>query len=701
MDESPGSRLQRESAAAWTSSTDGPSFLRQIVPADSSSDAADSANGAADTSSATSASVSPSPETKQSSATADSSDTATSPGKGTKSENKQSDPKPLQQQPPQQPEEQPQQQQAASFGQVLPTQGDLASLPDCTRQLAAFPKLNRSDEAVRRFACIADTYLHPWMGSSLVKKGGVGGAAEEEGPRGIISQAMLQYMASEPGFMSCSGHIRIIDGQVYFRYGGFHYQWDRLHRFVQSVKLIQAAIRHYSLLALRAEFFLSTCDLPKSFDSSLSGIFGGRPIFSTEWLPGTLDIIVPDPLDLSESYQAGKDAKTPWEQKASRAVFRGGFTNFKLGPDHRWRVSPRYRLHRSDSLHARPRPPTPAHARPYPPMPCPTPFPAHTFHLSSGFACFLVFPLALNRRTFSHAVLFPPALALSLASPTLTVPSHGCLFHIALNSFVQLWMNEWVVWWAGADCTRGRMTDARPDLLDARVMRLLVDDKTRNMAMGDGLSEAAKMEKAESQRFKYEIVVDGGAGSCRTCGVLGSDQAMIRQDTPFAQFYQPLLQPWRHFIPTDHFFGDLFDRVEWARQHDTQVRRMIVNSHRVAKWGCSLEGRKLYWAVLLVKYAAQALEDPSAVTRPDVVSTCPAPPAKDRMRPAQEESEIVRPEAGWPPVCADKDVARVKQPPCTFFCVKGPMPRNRQVWLNADLFDSVDFVGPHVADMDE
>ncbi|CAI5947383.1 unnamed protein product [Closterium sp. NIES-64] len=650
MDESPGSRLQRESAAAWTSSTDGPSFLRQIVPADSSSDAADSANGAADTSSATSASVSPSPETKQSSATADSSDTATSPGKGTKSENKQSDPKPLQQQPPQQPEEQPQQQQAASFGQVLPTQGDLASLPDCTRQLAAFPKLNRSDEAVRRFACIADTYLHPWMGSSLVKKGGVGGAAEEEGPRGIISQAMLQYVASEPGasdhiriidgqvyfrhafqdFMSCSGHIRIIDGQVYFRYGGFHYQWDRLHRFVQSVKLIQAAIRHYSLLALRAEFFLSTCDLPKSFDSSLSGIFGGRPIFSTEWLPGTLDIIVPDPLDLSESYQAGKDAKV-----------RGGRQGSVL-------------------VHCEVMCQSAGAAAPC--LPHCSPF------ASLSLRATLLSPDPLGAEGEQGGV-------------------QGRLHQLQAGPRPPL---------ARADCTRGRMTDARPDLLDARVMRLLVDDKTRNMAMGDGLSEAAKMEKAESQRFKYEVVVDGGAGSCRTCGVLGSDQ-----DTPFAQFYQPLLQPWRHFIPTDHFFGDLFDRVEWARQHDTQVRHMIANAHRVAKWGCSLEGRKLYWAVLLVKYAAQALEDPSAVTRPDVVSTCPAPPAKDRMRPAQEESEIVRPEAGWPPVCADKDVARVKQPPCTFFCVKGPMPRNRQVWLNADLFDSVDFVGPHVADMDE
>ncbi|CAI5473088.1 unnamed protein product [Closterium sp. Yama58-4] len=596
MDESPGSRLQRESAAAWTASSNGPSFLRQTVPADSTNDAADSSsgaadsstptagssNGAADSSSAASASLPPPPNSKQ--------PPATSPGKSTSSENKQANSQPPQQQP--QLQQQPPQQQAVPFGQVLPTQGDLASLPDCTRQLAAFPKLNRSDEAVRRFACIADTYLHPWMGSSLptASPSGKTNSPHLNSPSLFPSLPTLGPHATYQ-FMSCSGHIRIIDGQVFFRYGGFHYQWDRLHRFVQSVKLIQAAIRHYSLLALRAEFFLSTCDLPKSFDSSLSGIFGGRPIFSTEWLPGTLDIIVPDPLDLSASYQAGKDAKTPWEQKASKAVFRGGFTNFKLGPDHRWRVSPRYRLH--------------------------------------------------------------------------------------------------------------RMTDVRPDLLDARVMRLLVDDKTRSMAMGDGLSEAAKMEKAESQRFKYEVVVDGGAGSCRTCGVLGSDQAMIRQDTPFAQFYQPLLQPWRHFIPTDHFFGDLFDRVEWARHHDQQVRHMIANAHRVARLGCSLEGRTLYWAVLLVKYAAQALEDPSAVTRPDVVSTCPAPPARERMRPAQEESEIVRPEAGWPPVCADKDVARVKQPPCTFFCVKGPMPRNRQVWLNADLFDSVDFVGPHVADMEE
>ncbi|GJP74137.1 hypothetical protein CLOP_g4766 [Closterium sp. NIES-67] len=519
MDESPGSRLQRESAAAWTPSTNLPSFLQQSVPADSSSDVADASprqsNGAT---SRTDPELAV-PADSASKAAASSSSSSTSPSTESTQSNGavKNDPSPYQQ-----------------------------------------PGLQQPNQ-------------HP--------------------PPPQQQQQQQQWQPEPFGqFMSCSGHIRIIDGKVFFRYGGFHYQWDRLHRFVQSVKLIQAALHQYGLHRLRAEFFLSTCDLPKSFDSSLSGMFGGRPIFSTEWLPGTLDIIVPDPLDLSEDYQAGKDAKTPWESKASKAVFRGGFTNFKLGPDHRWRVSPRYRLH--------------------------------------------------------------------------------------------------------------RMTDLRPDLLDARVMRLLVDDKTRNMAMNDGLSEAPKMGKAESQRFKYEVVVDGGAGSCRTCGVLGSDQAMIRQDTPFAQFYQPLLHPWRHFIPTDHFFGDLFDRVEWARKHDKQVQHIIANAHRVARWGCSLEGRTLYWAILLVKYSTQALEDPSAVQPPERVSTCPAPPDKARMRPTQDESDRETPDPAWPPVCADKDVARVRQPLCTFFCVKGPMPRNRQIWLSADLFDSVDFVGPHLADME-
>lgn len=61
---------------------------------------------------------------------------------------------------------------------------------------------------------------------------------------------------------------------------------------------------HYNLTTLRAEFFLNTRDIPLSFDSSIEARGGGYPVFSVEKSVGSLDILYPDPIDLSESYAA-------------------------------------------------------------------------------------------------------------------------------------------------------------------------------------------------------------------------------------------------------------------------------------------------------------------------------------------------------------------------------------------------------------
>ena len=53
----------------------------------------------------------------------------------------------------------------------------------------------------------------------------------------------LSPLISPPQFMSCCGHVRIVDGLVYFRYGGFFVHWYRLLRFVQAVKAIKVG-RH-------------------------------------------------------------------------------------------------------------------------------------------------------------------------------------------------------------------------------------------------------------------------------------------------------------------------------------------------------------------------------------------------------------------------------------------------------------------------
>ena len=39
----------------------------------------------------------------------------------------------------------------------------------------------------------------------------------------------------------------------------------------------------------------------------------------------------------------------------------------------------------------------------------------------------------------------------------------------------------------------------------------------------DGIVLGGRIPKDKMASFKYEVVVDGGSGTCRTCGVLASD----------------------------------------------------------------------------------------------------------------------------------------------------------------------------------
>ncbi|CAI7916730.1 unnamed protein product [Closterium sp. NIES-53] len=371
-----------------------------------------------------------------------------------------------------------------------------ADADECVADLAEFPALSaRSGSAtVRKLACLAHNYLRPWMG--------IPGVTAGMGARGMISAEILHQMgtmanvstlftidsssvfraahdrvprtspplplsptpqsplpphpfphsyffftvpycslqirprpyrapATSPPFpsfssfpvlpslgpdqiLSCSGHIRIVRGKVFFRLGAFQFDWYRMRRFVFTVKMIQDAISAYKLYNLNAELFINTCDLPTSkADSVARADRAGMPLFSPHVVPGSLDIPYPDPVDLSKSYFRDVEDKVSWEQKQGRAVFRGGMTNYHIAMPMHWRSSPRFRVH--------------------------------------------------------------------------------------------------------------RMADARPDLLDARVMSG-VDVRWRKSMEEDGVRLGGRLKPEELQGFKYELDVDGGTGSGRTCGILASNQ---------------------------------------------------------------------------------------------------------------------------------------------------------------------------------
>ncbi|CAI5981383.1 unnamed protein product, partial [Closterium sp. NIES-65] len=491
---------------------------------------------------------------------------------------------------------------------------DVPDDAECVADLAAFPELatRSGTRTVRRLACLAHrcspsshptlTLLSPYSHPPLTLLSPSSHppltllSPSSHPPLTLLSPSShppltLLSPSSHPPLtllspsshpvLSCCGHVRIVKGRIYFRFGGFEFDWFKMRRFLFSILMIKEAIARYSLHSLTAEFFINTCDAHISKASSVANRRAGLPIFSTHGSIGSIDILYPDPVDLSETYFRRSEAdQVPWEQKQSRAVFRGTMTNFHLFYDRQWRPSPRMRLH--------------------------------------------------------------------------------------------------------------RMSDVRPDLIDARLVKG-VDPVFLDELREDGIKMGGRLGPAELQAFKYEIEVDGGTGTCRTCGILASNQMIIKHASEYFEYFYPLLCPYQHFVPTHRYFDDLFERIEWARDHDLKAQQIVKQANRLARDVCTWEGRRLYWAILLAKYSASALEDPANVTRPAVFK-CTVPPIQgDVVMHGIRSKE--KPEK-WYPRCGSPEEDE-GQSLCTHWC-SGRLEESKWKWLSADILSGIQGFKPQI-----
>ena len=58
---------------------------------------------------------------------------------------------------------------------------------------------------------------------------------------------------------------------------------------------------------------------------------------------------------------------------------------------------------------------------------------------------------------------------------------------------------------------------------------------------------------------------------------------MIRQVSGFRQFFEEVLRPGVHYLPTEHHFQDLAEVIQWAQEHDDEVQRMVKRANKVAR----------------------------------------------------------------------------------------------------------------------
>jgi len=114
-----------------------------------------------------------------------------------------------------------------------------------------------------------------------------------------------------------------------------------------------------------------------------------------------------------------------------------------------------------------------------------------------------------------------------------------------------------------------------------------------------------RMSPDEHHRFKYIIYAEGNCfWADRLNRQLFGPSAIIKQETPCGQFYEPLLRPMVHYIPTDFYFKDLVYQIQLARESDPLIQGIVRNANSFAHNFLSLRGIEAYVEVLLYEYTS-------------------------------------------------------------------------------------------------
>lgn len=75
-----------------------------------------------------------------------------------------------------------------------------------------------------------------------------------------------------------------------------------------------------------------------------------------------------------------------------------------------------------------------------------------------------------------------------------------------------------------------------------------------------------------SFQYKYQINIDGTVAAYRLPYLLAGNSVVLKQDSIYYEHFYNELQPWKHFIPFKSDLSDLLEKLQWAKDHDEEVK---------------------------------------------------------------------------------------------------------------------------------
>ena len=105
----------------------------------------------------------------------------------------------------------------------------------------------------------------------------------------------------------------------------------------------------------------------------------------------------------------------------------------------------------------------------------------------------------------------------------------------------------------------------------------------------------------EQLKSKYLIVVDGNNWPFRIAHFLSSN-SLVLYNGIFTFWFSRHLKPYVHYLPFKPDFSDLIDQLEYAKNHDEEMKQIVKNAREFAEKYLKSSTASCYWGLLAMEY---------------------------------------------------------------------------------------------------
>lgn len=156
---------------------------------------------------------------------------------------------------------------------------------------------------------------------------------------------------------------------------------------------------------------------------------------------------------------------------------------------------------------------------------------------------------------------------------------------------------------SSARCKIIELAKQHPDLLDVRIWSQ--EEPIQRML---GLVKQPFMSMSEqAQLYRYVVYLEGSCGwADRLKYLLPFGFVIFMQKTACQEWFAPLLQPWKHYIPVKGDLSDLVEKIGWARDNKEEARRISDNARGFALTYLDKTAWRWYFHQVIMQYARHA-----------------------------------------------------------------------------------------------